>query len=196
MSYWSSVLQDDAFLVASVGWLEAAQLYSVVDAANGVDATAGKSKFRSDLLPARTLIDAYLPKLRDTLLAAEVESLSLQGELDALIEEEGGDEGLLNEVVSDKGKVVKKQLLSRIKEITGDSEFADELAALIQVSVIIEELDTVNAKIKLTNTELNDQLVIRYQDLDETAVKKLALMKWENALSEAVESDRSRVSQD
>jgi type I restriction enzyme M protein len=196
MSYWNSVLQDDAFLIASVGWLDAAQLHSVVDAVNGVDVTAGKTKFRSDLLPARILIDDYLPQFRDALLAAEVESMSLQGELDALAEEEGGDEGLLNEVVSDKGKVVKKQLLSRIKEISSDREFADELAALSKAREIIEKLDAANTRIKLTNAELNNQLLTRYKDLDETAIKKLALAKWESALSGAFELDRSRVSQD
>jgi len=196
MSYWSSVLQDDAFLIASVGWLEAAQLHLVVDAANGVDVTAGKTKFRSDLLPARTLIDAYLPQLREELLAAEGECIALQGELDALADEEGGDEGLLSGVVSDKGKVVKKQLLSRIKEISSDRDFADELAVLTQVSVIVDKLDAGNTKVKQLNTEINDQLVIRYKDLDETAVKKLTLTKWKNTLIEEVDSDHSRVARD
>lgn len=196
MNYWSSVLQDDAFLIASVGWTEAAQLHPVLDAASGVDATAGKTKLRSDLLPARTLIDAYLPELREALLAAEAESMSLQGELDALVEEEGGDEGLLNEVVSDKGKVLKKQLISRIKEISSDSEFADELAVLTQIDVIIEKLDAANIRIKIAKSELNDQLISRYKGLDEAAIKKLALIKWENALSDGVELERCRISQD
>jgi len=177
MNYWSSVLQDDAFLIASVGWTEAAQLHPVLDAASGVDATSGKTKLRSDLLPARTLIDAYLPQLRDALFAAEAESLSLQGELDALLEEEGGDEGLLNEVVSDKGKVVKKQLITRIKEISSDSEFADELALLTQINVMVEKLDAANIRIKVAKSELNDQLILRYKGLDEAAIKKLAHYK-------------------
>lgn len=46
------------------------------------------------------------------------------------------------------------------------------------------------------NTEINDQLVIRYKDLDETAVKKLTLTKWKNTLIEEVDSDHSRVARD
>ena len=196
MSYWSSTLQDDAFLIAAVGWLEAAQLHVVVDATDGVDATAGKAKFRSDLLPASVLIDQYFPTQRDALAAFEAESASLQAEIDALIEEQGGDDGLINEALSDSGKVNKKQLAFRVKEITGQQDFADELAVLRECAELVEKMDLSKQQIKTLQGEINDALIAKYKDLDEAEVKKLALIKWESALTVTVESDRSRVSQD
>jgi type I restriction enzyme M protein len=195
MSYWSSILQDDAFLIAAVGWLEAAQLHVVVDVSDGVDASAGKTKFRSDLLPASVLIDFYLPAQRDALADAEAVSASLQTEIDSLVEDQGGDEGLINEALSDTGKVNKKQLASRIKEITGEKDFLDELEVLKQCAELVEKLDLAKQQIKTFQGEINDALISKYKDLDEAVVKKLALIKWENALSAAIESDRSLIAE-
>ena len=195
MNYWSGTLQDDAFLIAAVGWLEAAQLHAVVDAAEGVDATSGKTKFRSDLLPASVLIDHYLPAPRGQLSDTEAVSAFLQAEIDTLVEEQGGDEGLINEALSEAGKVNKKQLTSRIKEITGNADFDDELAVLQQCSELVEKLDLAKQVIKTLQNEINEALIVKYKNLEEAEVKKLALMKWKSALTAVVESDRSRVSQ-
>ena len=195
MSYWSSTLQDDAFLIAAVGWLEAAQLHVVTDAADGVDATSGKTKFRSDLLPASVLIDYYLPAQRDALAAAEAEGASLQAEIDAFVEEQGGDEGLINEALSDAGKVNKKQLTSRIKEISGLPDFADELAVLQECAELVEKLEVAKQVVKKYQGEINDALISKYQNLDIAEVKKLAAIKWKSALTSVVESDRGQVSQ-
>lgn len=195
MSYWSSILQDDAFLIASVGWLEAAQLHLVVNTSDGVDAVSGKSKFRSDLLPAHVLIDAYFPNQRDSLSYVETESASLQTEIESLIEEQGGDDGLASEILTDAGKVNKKQLAARIKEITKDPEFTEELLVLEQYNELIAKLDAAKKQIKGLLSEINEGLIIKYKELDELEVKRLSLIKWESALTAAIDSDRSRVSQ-
>ena len=196
MSYWSSTLQDDAFLIAAVGWLEAAQLHVVTDASDGVDATSGKTKFRSDLLPASVLIDYYRPAQRDALATSEAEGSALQAEIDALVEEQGGDEGLINEVLSDVGKVNKKQLTARIKEISGEKDFADELVVLQQCAELVEKMDKAKQLIKSSQGEINEALIAKYKNLDEAEVKKLALIKWVSALTEAVVTDRARIAQD
>ena len=195
MSYWSSTLQDDAFLIAAVGWLQAAQLHVVTDASDGVDATSGKTKFRSELLPAKILIDHYLPTLRDSLAYSEAASAVLQAEIDTLVEEQDGDDGLINEALSDNGKVNKKQLTSRIKEISGLPDFSDELEVLQQCADLVEKLDVAKQVVKKYQGEINDALISKYQNLDEAEVKKLAALKWRSALTSAVESDRGQVSQ-
>jgi type I restriction enzyme M protein len=195
MSYWSSTLQDDAFLITAVGWLEAAQLHTVVDVVDGVDATAGKAKFRSDLLPASVLIDHYFPTQRDALAAFEAESSSIQSEIDALIEEQSGDEGLINEAITDTGKVNKKQLSSRLMEVAGQQDFADEFDVLKQCADLVEKLDLAKKACKTLQGEINDALIAKYKKLDQEVVKKLALIKWGSALTATIEADRSRVAQ-
>ena len=195
MSYWSSTLQDDAFLIASVGWMESAALHTVVDVSNEVDATAGKTKLRSDLLPARVLIDHFFPAERDSLGAAEAESASIQVEIDALIEEQGGDDGLINEVLTDAGKVNKRQLSARMKEIEGEADFADELAVLRQCAELVEKLDKTKKQIKACQAVLNEELIAKFKHLDEVGVKKLSQIKWESALINTFEVIRLQIAQ-
>ncbi len=196
MSYWTSTLQDDSFLIASVGWLEAAQLHLVTDASDSVDATSGKSKFRSDLLPVQILIDAYLPKLRDQLVDCENEIENLQTGLDSIIEEHGGDDGLLDDVLSDKRKLVKKALSTRIKEIAGDPDFIEEYDLLCLCSGIQEKLDVQSQKIKSLKHKLNESVLVHYKNLDEKTIKNLAQLKWSTALSKAIDSVRLQVAED
>lgn len=196
MSYWSSTLQDDAFLIAAVGWIEAAKAHLVKDAADGVDFTSGKSKFRSDLLPSKVLIDGCFAKKRDSLLTLEAELAATVADVDALIEEHGGDEGLLEEALGDNGKVSKKLLAARIKTIGRDADFADELGMLMQCSSLVEKVDIAKKALASAEKELNDDVIKKYASLDESAVKALALTKWESAITFSIESDRSCIAQD
>jgi type I restriction enzyme M protein len=196
MTYWNSTLQDDAFLIASVGWVEAATPHLVAKGDIGeVDFTSGKSKFRSDLLPASFLIEENFSALADSLSKAEEELAIVEGEIESLIEENSGDEGLINEVLSEAGKIVKKQLSARIKEIAKDPEFEDEFLVLQDCAVLIEKLDLSKLHVKELTSKLNDGLISSYKNLDEASVRKLVNIKWTRSLKDRVEIDRGRVSQ-
>jgi len=195
MSYWTDVLQDDAFLVAAVGWLEAAELHTVTAKGEESDLKVGKTKFRSDLLPARVLIDACFPEMRDALAAAEEEAALRESELATLIEEYTGDEGLLDEALTGTSKVDKKVRAIRITEISNEPEFVEELEVLKMCVEIVEKLDLAKQTIKTEQTNLTGALLAKYRDLDEAEVKRLCLIKWESALVAAIESDRSGVAQ-
>ncbi len=55
---------------------------------------------------------------------------AVEQQLDELREEHGGEGGLLEEVVDEKGKITKKAVAARLKEIADDAEAADERKAL------------------------------------------------------------------
>ncbi len=195
MSYWTAVLQDDAFLVAAVGWLEAAELHSVSAKGEEFDFRVGKTKFRSDLLPARVLIDECFPEIRDSLATTEADVAFQESELEAVVEEHAGDGGLIDEDLAGTSKADKKLRAARIAEIASNSEFADELEVLNRCTGIVEKLELAKHQVKTTDATLTTSLLTKYKNLDEAEVKRLALIKWVSALSTAIESDRSRVSQ-
>jgi len=196
MSYWNTTLQDDAFLIATVGWTEAAKPHFVKDATDRVDFTSGKSKFRSDLLPSKVLIDACFVEQRDSIAALETEYAVQIAEMDALIEENNGDEGLLNEAVGDNGKVNKKQLAAHIKTIGKDVDFADELQVLLQCSLLVDKADVAKKALTSAQITLTEELIKKYKALDERAIKGLALAKWESAITTSIRLDRSHIAQD
>lgn len=192
MSYWTAVLQDDAFLIAAVGWLEAAGLHTVTAKGEEFDLRSGKAKFRSDLLPGKVLIDDCFPDLRDLLTKAKGEVALQESELEALIEEYAGDGGIIDDDLAGSTKVDKKLRAARVTEIAGDAEFLDELEVLNRCTAIVEKIELAKQQVKTSEAALTTALLTKYKNLDEAEVKRLALIKWESAIISAIESNRAQ----
>jgi type I restriction enzyme M protein len=71
MSYWSTTLQDDVYLISGLGWDDAAKPHAVTAAEGGVDFTVGRARFRSDLLPANLLVATYFKFEVDAIAKAQ-----------------------------------------------------------------------------------------------------------------------------
>src|SRR5688572_12925008 len=108
MDYWAETLQDDAYLIAAVGWQEGAKPREIRQVKNKEgklvwpekeDYKRGKRRFKSDLVPATLVIDRYYAVERDAIVASEAELSAIEQELDEKREEQGGDDGLLAEVI-------------------------------------------------------------------------------------------------
>ena len=84
------------------------------------DYNKGKRRFKSDLIPAAILIARYFVAERQAIEAIEGELAAIEQQLDEQKEEQGGEEGLLAEVIEgegDKQKITAKALKARLKEI-------------------------------------------------------------------------------
>jgi type I restriction enzyme M protein len=129
------------------------------------------------------------------LATTEADVAFQESELEAVVEEHAGDGGLIDEDLAGTSKADKKLRAARIAEIASNSEFADELEVLNRCTGIVEKLELAKHQVKTTDATLTTSLLTKYKNLDEAEVKRLALIKWVSALSTAIESDRSRVSQ-
>ncbi|HBY98807.1 MAG TPA: type I restriction endonuclease subunit M, partial [Chloroflexi bacterium] len=61
MDYWAEVMQDDVYLVAADGWVEAAKPRAVIDdkakkIKETVDLTIGRQKYKLDLIPPPLIV--------------------------------------------------------------------------------------------------------------------------------------------
>src|SRR3989344_1174826 len=122
MTYWAETMQDDVYIVAVDGWkIEINVIQNKKGKATGWDC---------DLLPKGIVIKKYFSAEQSSLDGHQKESLE---------EENSGEEDLFTEARSDAGKINKGSILKRIKEIRGDSEFADELKALEEYNKLIEK---------------------------------------------------------
>jgi type I restriction enzyme M protein len=109
MDYWAETMQDDAYLIAAVGWKEAAQPREILQVENkekklvwpeSHDFKVGTRRFKSDLIPASVLIDRYFVSERDAIAALEGELSGIEQQLEELTEENSGDDGILKDVTS------------------------------------------------------------------------------------------------
>jgi type I restriction enzyme M protein len=208
MDYWAETMQDDCYLIAADGWKAGAQPREIVQVKNKEnklvwpekhDFKRGKRRFKSDLVPASILIDRYFTAERDAIAELEFELAEIDRKLDEKREEQGGEEGLLSEVIEgegDKQKITAKAVKARLKEIGKDPDFADEGTALEEYSRLLDEKDKVKERLKTVQEELEGKLDAKYPTLTEDDVKTLVVHdKWLTKFAAGVQSELDRVSQ-
>jgi len=208
MDYWAETMQDDAYLIAADGWVQGAQpreIVQVKDKNNKLtwpephDYLKGKRRFKSDLVPAPTLVARYFAAERDAIEALDNQLGALEQQLDEMREENSGEDGLLAEVIEGEGekqKIAAKSVKVRLKEIGTDPLYADERAALEAYADLLEQQSEAKAKRKAAQEDLDQKIDAKYPKLTEVEIKKLVVDdKWMARLSAAVQGELVRVSQ-
>ena len=173
MSYWVETMQDDVYLLIDDGW-----------------------KASPELIPENLIIHRYFPQDQEAIDALEAERDTFSRELEELEEEHGGEDGLLTEAKTDKGKFSKVSLTARLNDIRRDKEAAEERKALEQYLSTLEKESASNKKMKEAQKALSAKVNAQYGQLDTQAVKDIVVEdKWLNALAEDVQAELDRVSQ-
>jgi type I restriction enzyme M protein len=201
MDYWAATMQDDVYLIAQAGWVDAAKPRLIVvtkeqKSKEQPDFTVGKQKFKSDLILATLLIARYFAAEQAAIEAIETELGALEQQLDELKEEYGGEGGLLEEVVDEKGKIPKKAVVARLKEIGLDAEDAEERKALENYAALLDKQADAKGRLKAAQDALEAKVAAKYGKLMETEIKPLVVNdKWLAQLAADVHSELDRVSQ-
>ena len=208
MDYWAESMQDDSYLIAADGWVKGAQpreIERVKDKNNRLtwpephDYLKRKRRFKSDLVPAPILVARYFVAERDAVEALDNQLATIEQQLDEIHEENGGEDGLLAEVVEGEGnkqKITAKAVKVRLKEIGNDPLYADERAALERYADLLEQQSDVKAKRKAAQEDLDKKIDTKYPKLTEAEIKTLVVDdKWMARLSASVQSEIDHVSQ-
>ncbi|NCC39824.1 MAG: SAM-dependent DNA methyltransferase, partial [Gammaproteobacteria bacterium] len=208
MDYWAETMQDDCYLIAADGWVEGAQPREIVQVKNKDnrlvwpephDYLKGRRRFKSDLIPASILVARYFAAERDAIEALDASLTSIEQQLDEQREEQGGEDGLLAEVVEgegDKQKITAKAVKTRLKEIGKDPLDIEERAALLAYADLLERQADTKAKRKTAQEALDREIDAKYPKLTESEIKALVVDdKWMARLESAVQGELDRVSQ-
>ncbi len=208
MDYLAETLRDDCYLIADAGWMEGAKPREIIQVKNKEgkliwaekeDFRKGKRRFKSDLVPTSLLLARYFTAERDAIAALEAELASIEQQLDETREEQGGEDGLLAEVVEgegDKQKITIKAIKARMKEISRDAEDAEERDALKAYAALLEQQAETKTKLKAAEEELEAKLEAKYPKLTEAEIKTLVVDdKWLASIHAAAQGELDRVSQ-
>ena len=131
MDYWAETMQDDVYVITQDGWAAGGVLREL-KTKNGErsretpDLVLNRRKYKADLISPALIVARYFAEEQAEIERLQGEQDSLSQELDTLVEEHSGEEGLLEEATNDKGNLTKTGLRKRLKEIADDPEFADE----------------------------------------------------------------------
>jgi len=187
MDYWAETMQDDVYIISADGWVGGARVREIIQTKdkNGKmvwpeshDYKRGRQRFKSDLIPATLLIARYFAAEQAAIDKLEEELGALERQLDELKEEQGGEGGLLEDVVDvdgDKRKITAKAVKAQLKKIGSDPDFADERKALEEYDSLLDKQANAKSKLKDAREALDAKLAVKYPKLTEDEIKTLVV---------------------
>jgi type I restriction enzyme M protein len=188
MDYWAEVMQDDCYLIAAEGWK--GETYRVIEKDK-----KGKEKDKGwacDLLPKPLIVSRYFAQEQAAIddVTAKLEAASAK--LAELEEEHGGEEGAFSELE----KVNKGNVQARLREIDGDADSKEEVAALKEWLKAKADEDKFKKQAAELETSLDKLAYAKYPTLTEAEVKTLVVEgKWLATLDARIHGEMDRVSQ-
>lgn len=197
MDYWAETMQDDVYVLVQDGWAAGNRLRELVVAKGEKlketpDLVIGKAKYKAELIPPGLVITQYFVNQQTELEAHQTELDAISQQLESLIEEHSGDDGLLNEAMNDKDKITKASVTARLKQATD----ADERAILKQVKDLFDQEAAAKKAVKDATEALDLMVFKKYPGLVESEIKTLIVQhKWLATLQANIQAEIERVTQ-
>ncbi len=173
MSYWGETMQDDVYMIALDGW-----------------------KANSDLVPAQLIISRYFASEQQAIEQLEAAREAVTQQLVELDEEHGGESGLLEEAKTDKGKITKASIATRLKDILTDPDATGERQMLNRYLDLLDQEMEASRRVKAAQKALDAKVTAKYATLSEDDVKTLVIDdKWLATLASDVQTELNRIMQ-
>ena len=201
MDYWAETMQDDVYMVAGDGWREAAKPRLIVEdkdkkSKEKPDFIVGRMKYKAEFISNALIIARYFAAEHAAIEKLEAEVAVIEQAMEEMAEEHGGEEGLLEEAKNENDKLTKASVTTRLKEVKGDAEFADERKVLEKYLALLEKGFDANDRLKIDQKNLEAKVAMQYGKLSDEEIKTLVVDdKWLGALAAAVQSELDRTSQ-
>lgn len=151
LNYWNAKLQDDVYAIKASGYevgreIEYEYAQKKAKDENGetisVDDTSKVKSFEGALIPREIIEAVYFADELAVINELMEQSAALEAELDEMREAESGDEGLLKDVLNDKGdSIPKANLNKRLKELDAKKTSA-VMDAMTRLVALFDESKT------------------------------------------------------
>jgi len=185
MSYWVNTMQDDCYLIAVDGWKVELSMVK-----------GKKDEWESELIPKKLVIDRYFSSVMKSIEALEASKDDIVRQKEEMEEEHSGEEGLLEEVKSDKGTISKAAVTKRIKDIKRDTEAKAELEVLEAYLKLLDKEADLGKNIKEAYKDLDKKVTAKLKALTEDEVKSLVVDdKWMASIEQDLKTELDRISQ-
>jgi type I restriction enzyme M protein len=201
MDYWAETMQDDVYVLVQDGWAAGTVLRELV-ARKGEkiketpDLIIDKKKYKADLIPPGLIVARFFAEMQAHIDQLQVDLDALSQEMEALIEEHSGEEGLLADAQTDTGKVSKASVTARLKEIKGDKDAKEERSLLKQCLDLFDREVEAKRAVKDAQMALDLAIFAQYPKLTTEEVRSLVVDdKWQAALERSIQAEIERVTQ-
>ena len=205
MDYWDEVMQDDVYLIAAAGWVEAAKPRGIIEdrerrIKETPDLTIRRTKYKMDLIPPALIVARWFAAERANIEKLQSAQETAARVLEEFVEEHSsggeGEEGLLAEVTNERGKVTRIAVKERLKAIGRESEHEEERDILMHCLALIEAESKAGKAVKEAEAALDHALLVRYATLTETEIKTLVVDdKWSGGIRASIDDEVRRLTQ-
>jgi type I restriction enzyme M protein len=188
MTFWHDTMHDDVYLIMNDGWLNAARPRLAIEDKDRklaetpdlvIGSGRGAKKYKMDLTPPNLIIARYFGNQQAKVDELNADLESATAALDEHAEEHGDDEGLLSNVVNDKGKYTQQAVSAAIKEAEASGD-AETLACAQGAVNLIKDEAAAKKAVKDGQAKLNLTVLKKYGELTDGDVKTLVLDdKWQ-----------------
>jgi type I restriction enzyme M protein len=184
MSYWYETMQDDVYSLVVDGW----------KAGNEIEKE--KKEWEGRLIPKALMIVRYFAEEQEAIEKLEADRDALTQQMEEMVEEHGGEDGLMEEAKNDKDKITKVSVQKRLKEIKNDVSAADEQKQLELYLDWVSREAVAKTRVKNAQAALEKKLLDKYKILTEDEIKTLVVDdKWMAILEGDVRTEMDRISQ-
>ncbi|EOT6053085.1 type I restriction-modification system subunit M [Escherichia coli] len=197
MDYWAESMQDDVYVLVQDGWPAGNVLRELVvnkgeKLKEPPDLVIAKAKYKAELIPPALIVARFFAaeQVKVDTLQSLLDSASQ--ELETYLEENSGEDGLLNDALNDKDKVTKATVTARLKLATD----SDEKAALKQAKKLFDAEGDAKKALKEAQDALDLAVFKQYPKLSIEEIKSLIVDdKWLATLESNIIAEIERVTQ-
>ncbi len=210
MDYWDETMQDDVYLIAAEGWVEASKPRGIIEdkqkkIKEAADLVIKKNKYKMDLIPPALIVACYFADEQDAIEMLQTKQATAESELAEFAEEHTGEDGLLADTINDSGNITVSSVRARLQVLTPDlttlhetqDDNDDERDALEQCLSLLDAKSKAERAVKDAQLALDEQVLARYAMLTVAEIKVLVVEdKWFANIHAAIESEVQRVIQE
>ncbi|MDC9735340.1 type I restriction-modification system subunit M [Proteus mirabilis] len=197
MDYWSDTMQDDVYVLVQDDW-STGKVLRELEVKKGEklretpDLVIGKTKYKAELIPPALIVARYFADEQTKIDTLQSKLDSASQELETYLEENSGDDGLLNDALNDKDKITKATVTARLKVATDP----DEKSALKQAQKLFDAETDAKKALKEAQDALDLAVFKQYPKLSIDEIKSLIVDdKWLATLQSNIVAEIERVTQ-
>lgn len=205
MTYWSEVMQDDAYQITAEGWPVAKVLRELIKDTDGkftedpdLILGSGRSakKLKAEVIPPALIVACYFSEEQAEIEALESKAEDFRLQVEELEEEHAGEDGLLAEAKTDADKLTVASVKARIKVIKSDADAADERTVLQKWNALTASQKEAQRAVKEAQGALSAMVAAQYANVTEADAKALVVEdKWIASLSGSIDDELDRAAQ-
>jgi type I restriction enzyme M protein len=201
MEYWAEVMQDDVYLIAAEGWTGAARPRAVIDdqirkIKEDPDLVVQRKKYKMDLVPPPLIVARSFAAEQAAVDALVEKREAAARELEDFVEENSGEDGLLEDAKNEKGKFTRASVKELFAAFENEPDSEEERATLSHCLLLIEEEASAGRLVKNAQATLDARILAKYGKLTESDIRALVISdKWFAALRSALAGEVQRLTE-